>query len=104
MPSQLSSALRRLKVWDWWPLRVEHSTYAVEAERDRLRRENEALKLSWGIDANHRDDLFMAIEKAYRQLSNTTPGKREKWVNQALTTLAEVLSPASDEHEATTCE
>jgi hypothetical protein len=65
----------------------------------RLRSENQALKDSWALDANHRDDLIVAIEKAYRQLSNTNTNSREKWVNQALTTLANALS--GDEQEAT---
>lgn len=36
----------------------------TERERDRLRAENKALKGSWEVDAQHRDDLYGSIQTA----------------------------------------
>lgn len=64
----------------------------VYRDNARLRAENQAVKDSWAADADHRDELFVVIQMAYRQLSNTNPDHRDRWVNRALTTLADVLS------------
>lgn len=75
-------------------------TLVLEAEFGRLRAENEALKRSWNLDAEHRDLLLSLVERALPLVAHAVDiPNRELEAQQWLEEVRAELSGPIDEQD-----